>query len=136
MARPRTKPRATDIKAPLGDRVRELRERRGLTQGQLAKVSEISKVFLGVVERGEKAATVESLEKIARGLQVEVAELFRFGARDRQAEASAADRLGRQVAAMARGLPEAKLGQIESVVRVLVEPEKKDRRTGPRARRR
>ena len=93
MARPRTKPRAKDIKAPLGNRVRELRERQDLTQGQLARASSISKVFLGVVERGEKAATVESLEKIARGLQVEPVDLFRFAARE--AEVSAAERLGR-----------------------------------------
>lgn len=132
MARPRTKPRAKDIKAPLGDRVRELRERQGLTQGELAKAAGISKVFLGVVERGEKAATVESLEKIARGLKVEPVELFRFGARDTQV--SAADRLGRRVAALAQGRSEALLGRIEKVVRVLLEPEKQAKRATSRAR--
>ena len=134
MGRPRIKPRAKDIKAPLGDRIRELRERRGLTQGQLAQVSGISKVFLGTVERGEKAATVESLEKIARGLLAEPLELFRFGAKE--ASVTPADALGRRIAALARGASPSKLSRIERLVRLFLEPERDqtDRRLGPKRR--
>ncbi|MBX3467754.1 MAG: helix-turn-helix transcriptional regulator [Planctomycetes bacterium] len=134
MGRPRIKPRAKDIKAPLGDRIRELRERRGLTQGQLAIASGISKVFLGTVERGEKAATVESLEKIARGLDVAPHELFRFGAKE--AAATPADALGRRVAALARGASVSQMSKIERLVRLFLEPEREgeDRRLGPKRR--
>lgn len=134
MGRPRVKPRPTDIKAPLGDRIRELRERRGLTQGQLAIASGISKVFLGTVERGEKAATVESLEKIARGLDVAPHELFEFGAKE--ASLAPSDALGRRIAALARGASQAKLSKIERLVRLFLEPERdgEDRRLGPKRR--
>ncbi len=134
MGRPRIKPRPTDIKAPLGDRIRGLREKRGLTQGQLAIASGISKVFLGTVERGEKAATVESLEKIAAGLRVEPLELFRF--RAKEADEAPADALGRRIAALARGASSSQLSKIERLVRLFLEPEKDqtDRRLGPKRR--
>ncbi|MCW8137695.1 MAG: helix-turn-helix transcriptional regulator [Planctomycetota bacterium] len=134
MGRPRVKPRPTDIKAPLGDRIRFLRERSGLTQGQLAIASGVSKVFLGTVERGEKAATVETLEKIARGLQAEPHELFEFSAKE--ASVTPADALGRRIAALARGASTSKLSKIERLVRLFLEPERdgEDRRLGPKRR--
>src|SRR5437879_4949208 len=71
---------AAGVKLALGRRVRELRESAGLTQRQLAGASGISGVFLGTVERGEKAATVETIEKLAHGLDVPPAVLFAFDA--------------------------------------------------------
>lgn len=131
MGRPRTKPPAEDIKAPPGDRVRELREQRGLTQAQLAAAGNVSKVFLGAVERGEKAATVETLWKIARGLEIAPLELFRFEAKE--AKAAPSDVLGRRIAAMTRGLSPGHLSRIERMVRLLLEPmrEASDPRLGP-----
>ncbi len=124
-----------DAKRPLGTRIRELRERRGLTQQQLSSASGVSKVFLGTVERGEKAATVETLEKLAHGLKVEIADLFAFDAAD--VTTSPADLLGRRVAALVAGHDEAALARIERLVRLFVEPVDRaiDGRMGPRRRR-
>lgn len=67
---------AESTRADLGRRVRELRVSRGLSQVDLAHKARMSRVFVGDVENGHKSATVETLEKLARALDVTIAELF------------------------------------------------------------
>ncbi|HLG78109.1 MAG TPA: XRE family transcriptional regulator [Ktedonobacteraceae bacterium] len=50
--------------------IRTLRRERGLSLGQLATLTQVSKPMLGQIERGESNPTVLTLWKIARGLQV------------------------------------------------------------------
>lgn len=63
-----------------GSRVKELRKRAGLTQAQLAakcgRYIEMQRI--GEIERGERNCTLETVEKLAKGLKVEPAELFLF----------------------------------------------------------
>ncbi len=69
-----------DIQQKFGQRVRELRTRAGLTQAKLAakcgKAMEMQRI--GEIERGERNCTLETVEKLAKGLKVEAAELFLF----------------------------------------------------------
>lgn len=69
-----------DIQQKFGQRVRELRTRAGLTQAKLAakcgKAMEMQRI--GEIERGERNCTLETVEKLAKGLKVEPAELFLF----------------------------------------------------------
>jgi transcriptional regulator with XRE-family HTH domain len=60
----------------LGQRVRELRRERGLTLRSLAEQCAVSVSMLSSVERGDKAATVVVLDKIAAGLGVRLTELL------------------------------------------------------------
>lgn len=68
-----------DIKLLIGERVRELREARGITSqemlGELA--SDLHRTFIGRVERGETNISIENLESIARALDVSLAEFFK-----------------------------------------------------------
>ncbi len=116
MGRPRTKPRPTDIKGPLGDRICMLRAKAGMTQGDLAKASGVSKVFLGTVERGEKGASVETLEKLAKGLGVPPFDLLRFGSAE--GKGTPAERLGRKIAVLARAASEDKVSRFEKIARL------------------
>ena len=50
----------------------------GLTQEQLAEVADISVNFMGYVERGQRAASIQTLERIAQGLNVRPKDLFEF----------------------------------------------------------
>jgi XRE family transcriptional regulator, regulator of sulfur utilization len=59
----------------LGKRVQELRAERRLTLQDLAARSEVSPSMLSAVERGQKAATVVVLDRIAHGLGVSLAAL-------------------------------------------------------------
>ena len=53
-----------------GREVRRHRKARGLTIEQLAERAELSKNFIGAVERGEKNPSLGTLVAIARGLEV------------------------------------------------------------------
>lgn len=68
-----------DLPKRLGNRVRELRVRAGLTQSRLADRVDISHEFMSRLERGIKAPSLETAKKIADALGISVAELFDFG---------------------------------------------------------
>lgn len=60
----------------LGDRIRGFRRLKRLSQEQLAEKSSLHPTYIGQLERGEKNATVESIQKIAYGLEVPLEQLF------------------------------------------------------------
>ncbi len=62
----------------LGKRVKALREKKGLTQEELEEKTGINTKYISAIERGNKNATIKTLEKIAMGLDVELYELFLF----------------------------------------------------------
>lgn len=62
----------------VGDRIRELRKAKGWTQEQLAEASSLHYSYIGGVERGDRNISLETLEKIVLGLQIQPLELFRF----------------------------------------------------------
>ena len=61
----------------LGDRIRQLREEAGLTQGQLALGSAVSQGYLSQLENGEvKNPSAAVLLRVAEAIQVDADELF------------------------------------------------------------
>lgn len=73
----------SDIAKILGKRIRNYRTAQGLSQEKLAELSGCHPTYIGQIERGEKNATVESIEKIASALGVSLARLFeKLGAGD------------------------------------------------------
>jgi len=65
-----------DIASVVGERIRAYRKRSGLTQEELAEKSELHHTYIGQLERGEKNATLETVEKIARALDLPFEVLF------------------------------------------------------------
>ena len=65
-----------DIASVVGERIRAYRKRSGLTQEALAEKAELHHTYIGQLERGEKNATLETVEKIARALNVPFEILF------------------------------------------------------------
>jgi transcriptional regulator with XRE-family HTH domain len=59
----------------LGLAVGELRLRAGLTQEELGFRSSTHRTYVGAIERGEKNLTWDKLLHLARGLEVEPAEI-------------------------------------------------------------
>ncbi|QNK57428.1 helix-turn-helix domain-containing protein [Paenibacillus sp. PAMC21692] len=68
----------SDLVEKVGERIRQLRKEKGLSQERLAECSGLHTNYIGQVERGEKNLTLETLEKIVAGLDVSLEELFRF----------------------------------------------------------
>ena len=54
----------SDIAKILGQRIRNYRTAKGLSQEKLAELSGCHPTYVGQIERGEKNATIESIEKI------------------------------------------------------------------------
>ena len=61
----------------LGMLIREKRESMSLTQVELAKRAGVDRNYIGMVERGERNPSYLSLQKIAVGLGIQVAELIK-----------------------------------------------------------
>ncbi len=73
----------SDIAKVLGQRIRNYRTARGFSQEKLAELSGCHHTYVGQIERGEKNATIESIEKIAVALNVSLSRLFeKLGAED------------------------------------------------------
>jgi transcriptional regulator with XRE-family HTH domain len=60
----------------VGGRLRSLRRARRLTLREIAGRAQLSESFLSQLERGQTGATVQSLQRIATALGVEVSDLF------------------------------------------------------------
>jgi transcriptional regulator with XRE-family HTH domain len=65
----------TDIEVAIGKRIADLREKRGLTLSQLAKLVGMSKSALWAIEQGKVSSTISTLWKIANALGVTFGEL-------------------------------------------------------------
>ena len=61
----------------LGRRLSDLREKRGLSQTQLADMADIGRAHLSQIENGAVAARVDTLYAIAKVLELKMEELFR-----------------------------------------------------------
>lgn len=65
-----------DIKFLIGKRIRDLRKQRGLSQEELGWKAELHFTYIGAVERGEKNCSISTLQKIAKGLEININDLF------------------------------------------------------------
>ncbi len=66
----------SDITKQLGQRIRELRSERHMSQEELSFKSGISAAHLGQIERGLKSPTIDTIGKIATALDVPTSTLF------------------------------------------------------------
>jgi transcriptional regulator with XRE-family HTH domain len=64
----------------IGDRLRELREEKKLSQGDIEKRTGLVCPYISRVENNHTVPTIETLEKMARALEVPMYQLFYDGA--------------------------------------------------------
>lgn len=77
-----------DINHLIAQRLRELRDARGLTLALLAERSGVSKSTISLIERGESSATATVLDKLSAALGVTLAALFEKPADDARSPVS------------------------------------------------
>jgi transcriptional regulator with XRE-family HTH domain len=68
---------ANRVLRKFGARVRQLRQQRGLTQEALALICDLDRSYVGSVERGERNVSLININRIAKALSVEPAELLK-----------------------------------------------------------
>ncbi|MBQ3005984.1 MAG: helix-turn-helix transcriptional regulator [Clostridia bacterium] len=66
----------SEIAKSVGHRIRNYRNQLGLSQEKLAELSGCHHTYIGQIERGEKNATLESIEKISSALNLPLSRLF------------------------------------------------------------
>lgn len=62
-----------------GARIRRLRKEKGMTQADLVFEAKVHGNMIGRIERGERAANLLQLLKIAKALEIGIEELFDLG---------------------------------------------------------
>lgn len=62
----------------LGKKIQTIREKRDLTQEKLEEKTGINAKYISALERGQINLTVNTLEKLSKGLDIELYELFIF----------------------------------------------------------
>jgi transcriptional regulator with XRE-family HTH domain len=63
----------------IGDRLRALREEKKLSQGDMEKRTGLFRCYISRVENGHTVPAIETLERMARGLEVPLYQLFYEG---------------------------------------------------------
>jgi len=61
----------------LGNRIRYYRKQKRLSQEELAELCDFHPTYIGQLERGEKNATLESVNKLSHGLGISLDELLK-----------------------------------------------------------
>ena len=64
------------IKEALGIRIRELRNKSGLSQEQFALLIDMDRTYLASIELGKRNISLENIKKIADGFNISLSELF------------------------------------------------------------
>ena len=67
-----------NIKKCIGQRIKELRKGKGLSQEKLSEMANISQNALSLIEIGDNFFTSETLEKLITALEIEPEDLFKF----------------------------------------------------------
>lgn len=60
----------------LGKKIQRLRKQADLTQEELAEKIKVSRAYIGYIEQGRNAPSLEVLEKIARALKVSLPKIL------------------------------------------------------------
>ncbi len=67
----------TGYRQLLGRRIRKLRDQKGWSQEEFADICGVNRSYMGRIERGELNLTLDSLQKVSRGLNRSVSALLK-----------------------------------------------------------
>jgi transcriptional regulator with XRE-family HTH domain len=65
-----------EVLIKFGQKVRDERDRLGLSQEELASRAGVHRTYIGMIERAEKNITLQNIEKIAKALDLKIADFF------------------------------------------------------------
>lgn len=65
-----------EILIKFGQRVRQLRKEKKLSQEDLSFKADLHRTYIGMIERAEKNITLVNIERIAKALDVDIKELL------------------------------------------------------------
>lgn len=98
----------------LGDRIKQIRKAKSITQDQLSEACSLSTSYIGHIERGSRTLSVETLFKIATKLDVSVDYLLLDSA-------EMTETLPINLSVLLRGKEQSKLNRFWTTVKILAE---------------
>ena len=66
----------SDIRKLLGLRIKEIRQRKKMSQEDLSFESELHRTYISDIERGTRNVSIKNIEKIAKALQVTLKDIM------------------------------------------------------------
>ena len=67
-----------DVKILVGKRVKELRNKLGISQEELADLAELDRTYITSVECGRRNISIVNIEKLSKALNVSLSVFFKF----------------------------------------------------------
>ena len=68
--------RISEVSLRFGEKLRKLRKQRGISQEELAGRAGLHRTYVSSVERGERNVSLETIERLARGLGLPMGDLM------------------------------------------------------------
>lgn len=109
----------------IGDRIRAIREAKELSQGDIEERSGLLRSYLSRVENGHTVPSVETLEKLARALQVPLYQLFYEGEQPPKLSHLAKRITAEEIAYGTSGKEARILGKFSRLLGRITEPDRK-----------
>ena len=66
-----------DISTKFGKRVRAIRLKKEMSQGDVAKLLDVHRTYVSKIERGIENMSLQRIEKLAKALKVEIKDLVK-----------------------------------------------------------
>ena len=67
-----------DIRILVGKRVKDLRNKLGISQEELADIAQLDRTYITSVECGRRNISIVNIEKLVKALNVSLSEFFDF----------------------------------------------------------
>lgn len=103
----------------IGDKIKQLREERGLSQRALARKSEISQATISAIESSTKAPSTITIMSIAKALNVSLSDIVDESAKTEAVTSEDSDSLKKKAMELFDQLPEHAQDQALSYLRFL-----------------
>ena len=68
--------KATSARKQLGERIRKLRKKQGISQEELGFRAKLHRTYIGSIERAEQNVSIDNIQKIAKALKVSPQDLL------------------------------------------------------------
>ncbi len=65
-----------DVKFKLGNRIRELRESKGISQKDFSYSADLDRSYIASVENGQRNISIVNIEKISKALEISLKDFF------------------------------------------------------------
>ena len=66
-----------NIKLTFGQRIKFLRNEKGISQEKLAEFSDLHRTYISSIELGKRNVALENIEKLAKALDCKIEDLFK-----------------------------------------------------------